>query len=123
MSYIIAMFPDNRIRELRKRARLSQQELGERVGLHQTQIGNLENGGRNLTIEWARRIARALDVTVADLLGDADNPDRLTPEERALIANFRQSGGEQQTIIQRVAAPIREFHGPDHDASGHSRAA
>jgi transcriptional regulator with XRE-family HTH domain len=111
MSYVCAMFPDNRIRELRKKSGLSQAELGSRVGLHQTQIGNLENGGRNLTMEWARRIAKALDVTVADLLGDGDNPFRLTDEERALIANFRDAGEEQQQIIQRVAAPLRPYIG------------
>jgi len=103
------MFPDNRIRELRKKAGLSQRDLGEQVGLHQTQIGNLENGGRNLTIEWSRRIASALNVTVADLLGDADNPDRLSDHERELVRNYRSSSAEQQAMIERVAEPIRTF--------------
>lgn len=109
MSYVCTMFPDNRIREWRKKAKLTQAELGELVGLHQTQIGNLENGGRNLTLDWARRIARVLNVTVADLLDDKDNPDRLSDEERALIHDFRAADEQQQAMIRRVAEPLQSF--------------
>lgn len=109
MSYICAMFPDNRIRELRKTAGLTQAELGEKVGLHQTQIGNLENGQRNLTLEWARRIAKALDVPTADILGEKDNPDRLSPAERELVDRYRAAETAQQAMIQRVAEPYRPF--------------
>jgi len=109
MSYVCAMFPDNRIRELRKAAGLTQTELGDLVGLHQTQIGNLENGSRNLTIEWARRIAKALSVTTADILGEQDNPDRLSDEERALVQRYRTAEPAQQAMIQRVAEPMQPF--------------
>ncbi|PNU05823.1 helix-turn-helix domain-containing protein [Novosphingobium guangzhouense] len=109
MTYVIAMFPDNRIREYRKKAGLSQTELGERVGLHQTQIGNLENGGRNLTFEWARRIAKALDVRMVDLLSDEDNPDRLEQDERELVHKFREAEPLQRQMIARVVEPIRDL--------------
>lgn len=109
MTYIAVMFPDNRIRELRKQAGLTQGELGERVGLHQTQIGNLENGGRNLTFEWARRIAKALDVRLADLLNEEDNPDRLSDDERKLIHSFREASVEQRELVRRVAEPVQEY--------------
>lgn len=103
------MFPDNRIRELRKKAGLTQTELGAKVGLHQTQIGNLENGGRNLTWEWARRIARALDVNLVDLVPDKDNPDRLSDHERELVRRYREADEQQQALIERVAEPLRSF--------------
>ncbi|WP_404480026.1 helix-turn-helix transcriptional regulator [Novosphingobium sp. BL-52-GroH] len=109
MTYLFAMFPDNRIREYRKKAGLSQAELGERVGLHQTQIGNLENGGRNLTFEWARRIAKALEVRLADLLSEEDNPDRLEPAERELVHHYRKADETQKHLIERVAEPVAEF--------------
>ncbi|WP_374414268.1 helix-turn-helix transcriptional regulator [Novosphingobium colocasiae] len=108
MTYVVAMFPDNRIREYRTKAGLSQAELGARVGLHQTQIGNLENGGRNLTFEWARRIAKALDVRLVDLLSDEDNPDRLDDAERDLVHKFREAEPVQRQMIARVIEPISE---------------
>lgn len=99
------MFPDNRIREFRKKAGLSQAELGEKVGLHQTHVGNLENGRRELTFEWARRIAKALGVRFVDLLSDDDNPDRLAEDERDLVQNYRVADPTQREMVQRVASP------------------
>jgi transcriptional regulator with XRE-family HTH domain len=87
--YVIHMFPGNRIRELRRIAGISQIELGARVGLSQGQISNIENGDRNLSLEWMRRIAKALSVSVADLLDDKDNPDRLAPDEKQVIDTLR----------------------------------
>ena len=109
------MFPDNRIRELRKKARMTQGELGHMVGLHQTQIGNIENGSRNLTIEWARRIARALNVATVELLGEADNPYRLSEAERELLERFRAAPSNQQALIHRVAEPVTSFTSEDQD--------
>lgn len=115
------MFPDNRIREFRKKAGLSQGDLGEKVGLHQTQIGNLENGGRNLTFEWARRIAKALDVRLVDLLNEKDNPDRLSDEERELLHHYRNADERQREMVQRVAEPIAEFKSQSADDVGGER--
>lgn len=106
MTYIAAMFPDNRIRELRKKAGLTQTQLGERVGLHQTQIGKIENNDRNLTIEWARRIAAALDTQVADILGDDDNPMRLSEDEQLLIRQFRAAPLDMRSIALQVIKPL-----------------
>lgn len=119
MSYVCAMFPDNRIRELRKKAGLTQTELGERVGLHQTQIGNLENGSRNLTFDWARRIARALNVRLVDLLDETDNPDRLADDERELVDHYRNADPAQRAMVQRVAEPLQPFkHAEPEDDNG-----
>lgn len=109
MTYIAAMFPDNRIRELRKKAGLTQTELGDKVGLHQTQIGKIENSDRSLTIEWSRRIATALGVRMVDLLSDEDNPHRLSAEEQRLIDQYRTADPTTRSIIERVITPAHEI--------------
>lgn len=106
MAYIYTMFPENRIRELRKAKNWSQGDLGDAIGLHQTQVGKLENSERALSFEWARRIAAALGVKLADLLTEADNPDRLQEDERKLIHNFRAADDKQKKLVQRTAQPI-----------------
>lgn len=106
MAYIYAMHPDNRIRELRKRAGLSQAELGALIGMHQTMVGNLENGRRSLTLEWARRFAKELDVSVPDLLSDQDNPARLRDDERELLELYRAAAPEQRENIRRVSEAL-----------------
>ena len=104
------MFPGNRIRELRKRAGLTQIELAERIGLSQGQLSNLENGDRSLSLEWLRRIARALNCAVADLLDDKDNPDRLAGQERDLIEQLRDADPELRTFAADTLAALIAAH-------------
>ncbi len=56
-----------RIRQLRKRKKLSQEEFADVCGLHRTYIGSVERGERNLTLESIETIAKALRVSIAEL--------------------------------------------------------
>lgn len=58
----------NRIREIRKRRGMTAKELAELVGTDPVNISRIERGLRKLTEEWMRRIAKALEVTPAELL-------------------------------------------------------
>lgn len=109
MAYVYRMFPGNRIRQYRKAAGLSQAQLGEKIGIHQTHVGNIENGDRPLTLDYARRIAKVFGITVADLLEDEDNPDRLSAEERQLIALHRSANEQERATIRRVAEAVRPY--------------
>lgn len=56
-----------RIRELRKRAGLSQEELAAKAGLHRTYVGGVERGERNVSLVNILRLASALGVPAGDL--------------------------------------------------------
>ena len=56
-----------RIRELRARDRLSQEELAQRVGVRRETIGNLENGRYNPSLKLAMDIAHVFGCTVEDI--------------------------------------------------------
>ena len=56
-----------RIRELRARDRLSQEELAQKVGVRRETIGNLENGRYNPSLKLAMNIAKVFGCTVEDL--------------------------------------------------------
>ena len=60
-----------KIREARQAARLSQQELGARIGLDQPAISRMERGQRSVSVEQLVAIAAALDIPVAQLLPPA----------------------------------------------------
>jgi transcriptional regulator with XRE-family HTH domain len=61
----------------RKRADLSQEELGFRASLHRTEIGELERGVRLPRIDTVVKLAGALSVPPGDLLkGVAWSPGR-----------------------------------------------
>lgn len=109
MAYIFAMHPGNRIREMRKRAKLSQVELAELSGVSQPAISQLENDERPLTIDWMRTFAKIFGCSPADLLTDEDNPDRLSAEERHLVQQYREADALQREMITRVAEPAVTF--------------
>jgi transcriptional regulator with XRE-family HTH domain len=56
------------LRRPRKAARLSQEQLSERCGLHATEISRLERGVREPRLGTIVRLANGLDVTAADLM-------------------------------------------------------
>ena len=56
-----------RIKTLRKKAGLSQEELGFKAGIHRTYIGAIERGEQNVSIDNVHKIARALKIPVKDL--------------------------------------------------------
>lgn len=57
-----------RIRTLRHRAKLTQEEVANSAGLHLTFINRIENGRRNPTYISLLKIAGALGVTVKRLV-------------------------------------------------------
>ncbi|MEF2175500.1 MAG: helix-turn-helix transcriptional regulator [Candidatus Absconditabacteria bacterium] len=56
-----------RVRELRKKLGLSQEELALKCGLHRTYIGIIERGEKNVCLENIEIIANALEVKIKDL--------------------------------------------------------
>jgi len=56
------------LRTLRQSRGLSQEALADRCGLHRTYVGSVERGERNVSLLTLSRLARALDVEVADLV-------------------------------------------------------
>jgi transcriptional regulator with XRE-family HTH domain len=57
-----------RIRSLRKRQGLTQEEMADKCGLHWTYIGGLERGERNPTLTTMQKVAEGLGVGLTELL-------------------------------------------------------
>lgn len=56
------------LRSFRLNKELSQEKLAELTGLHRTYIGGVERGERNISLVNLVRIARILEIPVAELV-------------------------------------------------------
>ena len=79
----------NRLREARLSAGLSQSELEELSGIPKARLSRYENGHVEPSIQTLNRLARALNVSEASLLGD----------ERAAMEEFFNVLGERGVAI------------------------
>ena len=61
-----------KVRSIRKKQQLSQDELADQCGLHRTYIGAVERGERNITLINAEKIANALQVSFSELVSRDD---------------------------------------------------
>jgi DNA-binding XRE family transcriptional regulator len=64
-------WPPNNIVKCREAAKLTQEELGLRVGAPYQTIEKLENGNNQLSFAWAELIAGACGVEPEDIAGNA----------------------------------------------------
>lgn len=56
-----------RVRALREKSGMSQEELGFRAKLHRTYIGSIERGEQNVSVDNIAKLARALKISVKEL--------------------------------------------------------
>lgn len=61
-----------RLRRIRKRAGLSQDGLGDRAGLHRSEVEKLENAKREPRLTTLFKLATALRIAPSDLLDGLD---------------------------------------------------
>ena len=64
-----------RIYELRKKKKLTQKELADKIGISRILVWNYENGRLRLYDEMVKRFAIALKVSTDYLLGLKDDPE------------------------------------------------
>ena len=93
-------FDGARLRALRHRAKLSQRELGERIGADFTVIANYENGRAAPRVDRLGQLALALGASPADLLPDdyrVESLERLRVQAGMLQADVAERAGMTRT--------------------------
>ena len=66
-SEILILFGE-KVRKLRKKKGLSQEELAHKANLHRTYIGMIERAEKNITLINTNKIANALDISISELM-------------------------------------------------------
>ncbi len=95
----------DKIRTLRKRAGLTQEQLAEAAEVSVNFIGYIERGQRAVSIKTLERIAEALDVTPRNLFefseGDIDESSF-----EALLNELRNCTRDDLIVLTRLAARL-----------------
>ncbi len=94
-----------RIKELRKAKKLTQEQLGELVGIDYKQIGNIETGTYFTTMPTLEKIANALEVEIIELFdfNHNKNKEQLLKEISALLNKAEE---EKIRFIYRIIKDI-----------------
>lgn len=98
-----------RLKQARKRRKMSQLMLSEKLGTKQTTVSGWENDGNEPAYEMLVCISKALGVTTDYLLGITDNPlslvrndtpyAQVTPFEKEILAAFRDLPLEAKKVV------------------------
>lgn len=90
----------NRLRQLRRRRKISQRELAKALDVSQNSISSWENGCRLPKKAMLEKVAAYFEITPAYLLSD-DVVD-LSDEERELINAYRQLDDRGRGLLKAV---------------------
>lgn len=85
---------------------MKQAQLARLANTTPQTIGKLEDGRMNLTLDWMRRLGKALDVPAAALLADEDAEPRLAPAEYDIVQAYRQLEPRERGRFLRVCAVL-----------------
>ena len=86
-----------RIKEIRRRQRLSQEKLAERAGISAQYISNIERGRENPTLDLLLRLADALKVSLGSMCDFESLEDRR--KVRAAIQQMLRTGDPERLRV------------------------
>jgi transcriptional regulator with XRE-family HTH domain len=94
-----------RIAELRKGADMTQQQFADLLGISQQQVASYEVGRRRVPVSALPAIARALAVSIEELIGEAPKPGKRGPtpklqQQMALITRLPKT--QQRFVMQMI---------------------
>jgi transcriptional regulator with XRE-family HTH domain len=96
-------FPE-RLKELRIKNEMQQNQLAELVNLKPSAISKYENGSTQPGIDMLKKLAAIFSVSVDYLIGESSipnpyTPDHVTPQEFDLVVRFRRLTTENKIRI------------------------
>ena len=95
-----------RIYSSRKKMKMTQSDLAEKVGISNTYLSHIENGSGNMSMDIFVDIANALGVTADELLSDSIlSDDNLTGDQ--IVELLNGCGGYEKSVILEVVAALR----------------
>ncbi|MBU5445425.1 helix-turn-helix domain-containing protein [Paenibacillus sp. MSJ-34] len=103
------MFPD-RLEKMRKKRKLTQQNMAERLGISRQGYGYYEKGTREPDLKTLQKIADILNTTTDFLLGRTNDPTTTSDANKTNQPsdNFTYFGGNREDLTEDEALKLKE---------------
>jgi transcriptional regulator with XRE-family HTH domain len=95
-----------RIQELRKIRGMSQDHLGDKLGVTRSFVSKMENGKKKISLEHVERIAQILNVLPEDLL--VDKTDLIKNYDDLILLRERFTTEEIDNMVKYAQMLIQE---------------
>jgi transcriptional regulator with XRE-family HTH domain len=97
-----------KVREARRKAGLTQAQLGQGAGLAQSYIFEIESVGANITLEALANLASCLKVSMKDLVPENEF-ETLTPASISELCSTLDRVAESLTKVSELLPVVRSF--------------
>ena len=102
----------SRIRDLRKNAGLTQEQLAQKIGVKKQNISRYESGRVEPNIRTAKKLADALGVSLEDMAQGISllSVPSLSCDEEQLVQDYRSLNKEGQEYIRQTMAMAKRSY-------------
>jgi len=97
------------LRRLRTEAELNQAELADKAGISQSAVSQIEKGERAPSFDVLRRLATALGLSTAELLGP-EKGDAATRQEQVHYRQYRALPEQAKDELETFMRFLRDKH-------------
>lgn len=99
----------SRLRAYRLKCNYSMEELAHKAGLHPSQIGKIERGENNFTINTLNSIVEAMDLSYAELFNlDEELPSVDNPTVKKTISYINAMSVSDQEYMYNTAVYVTD---------------
>src|ERR1022692_5076535 len=88
-----------RVRQARKRADFTLEQLAQKIGVETTTLSRYERGLRAINLEMLERVAKALGVSIGSLLDDGKPGGASVTDEEELLTAYRTLSDRKSTRL------------------------
>lgn len=98
-----------KIRQLRRQRKLTQVELAEKIGVHQSDLSRMEQGEYKVGLDTLLKILQCFDLTIGDFFEENNRANTLLEKYRGLSPTSQK---EVESFIEfKRAQELGDFEG------------
>ena len=104
-----------KIRQLRRQRKLTQVELAQKIGIHQSDLSRMEQGEYKVGLDTLLKILQTFDISIGEFFEDDNRVQVVFDKLRSLSADAQR---EVENFIEFKHRQENEMENQDHDGEG-----